>query len=199
MQQQKKYQITVQPITEPITLSEAREHLRNEGLTADDDYINTLIVTARKWVEQYTSRALINQTWVQSWDVVPSKAVFELAVNPLVSITSFQYYDENGNSQNYTTYQTDTQSEQAILCPDYNTTFPSIQLGRLNAINLTFVCGYGTAADVPGDIKHAIKIMLAYFYDENRSGVVYGVKSNDSSTFPKIVEYLLTNYRLTGL
>ena len=194
--QQKKYQITVQPLIEPITLSEAREHLRNEGLTADDDYINTLITTARKWVENYTSRALINQTWVQSWDEVPGNAVFEIARNPLVSITSFQYYDENGDSQSYTTYQTDTQSDVAILCPNYNTTFPSVQLGRLNVINLTFVCGYGlTADDVPMDIKHAIKILLAYFYDDNRSGVYM----DKTIPVPKIVEYLLTNYRLTGL
>jgi len=197
--QPKKYQITSQPATEPITLSEAREHLRNEGLTADDDYINTLIVTARKWVENYTSRALITQTWVQSWDEVPSGAIFELAVNPLISITSFNYYDENATEQAYTTYQTDTQSEIATLCPNYNTTFPSIQLGRLNSINLTFVCGYGAAADVPADIKHAMKILLGYFYDENRSGVSNGQGISTSVKFPKIVEYLLTNYRLTGI
>jgi len=133
---------------------------------------------------------------VQSWDYVPGKAVFEIARNPLVSITSFQYYDENGDSQSYTTYQTDTQSDVAILCPNYNTTFPSVQLGRLNVINLTFVCGYGlTADDVPMDIKHAIKILLAYFYDDNRSGVYM----DKTIPVPKIVEYLLTNYRLTGL
>lgn len=195
MQQQKKYQITVQPTTEPITLSEAREHLRNEGITADDDYINTLIVTARKWVEQYTSRALITQTWVQSWDYVPSKGIFELAVNPLISITSFKYFDENNVEQDYSTYQTDTQSEEAVLIPNYNTTFPQIRTGLLNAINVTFVCGYGAASDVPADIKHAIKILLAYFYDGNRTGVYM----ENAVGFPKIVEYLLTNYRLTGL
>lgn len=196
---QKKYQITSQPASEPITLSEAREHLRNEGITADDDYITALIVVARKWVENYTNRALITQTWVQSWDYIPSPTVFEVAVNPLISITSFKYYDENATEQDYTTYQTDTQSDVAKLCPNYNTTFPSIQLGRLNSINLTFVCGYGGASDVPDDIKHAIKILIGYFYDENRSGTVSGQGSNTSIKFPTIVYDLLTNYRLTGV
>ena len=37
------WQITVQPSTEPITLTEAREHLRNEDLSGvDDDYVNSL-------------------------------------------------------------------------------------------------------------------------------------------------------------
>lgn len=196
---QKKYQITVQPATEPITLSEAREHLRNEGLTADDNYITALITVSRKWVENYLNRALITQTWVQSWDYIPSPTVFNIAINPVISITSFNYYDENATEQSYTTYQLDTQSDVAKICPNYNTTFPSIQLGRLNAINLTFVCGYGAAADVPSDIKHAIKILLAYFYDENRGGVVSGQGLNQSVKFPTIVYDLLINYRLTGL
>ena len=192
----KKYQITIQPTVEPITKDEARAHLRNEGLTADDDYLDTLITTSRKWVENYLSRALITQTWVQSWDEVPENAVFKLAVNPLINVITFNYYDENGIEQTYTTFQTDRQSDITILCPNYNTTFPSVQLGKLNCINITFTCGYGSlASDVPSDIKHAIKILLAYFYDENRGGV----SMNGVIQPPKIVEYLLTNYRLTGL
>lgn len=193
--EQKKYKITSEPATEPVTLAEAREHLRNEGLTADDDYITALITVARKWVENYCSRALITQTWKQSWDLVPDDACFELAINPLVSISSFNYYDENGSQQSYTTYQTDTQSEVTKLVPNVDTTFPSIELGRLNAIDVTFVAGYGAASDVPDDIKHAIKILIAYFYDENRSGTGMG----KTVQAPRIVYDLLTNYRLTGL
>lgn len=194
-QQPRKYQITSQPATEPVTLSEAREHLRNEGLTADDDYITALITVARKWVENYTSRALITQTWKQSWDYVPENACFELAINPLVSISAFTYYDENGSQQNYTTYQTDTQSDVVKLVPNVSTTFPSIELGRVNAIEVTFVAGYGAASAVPDDIKHAIKILIAYFYDDNRSGVAM----DKTIEPPRIVYDLLTNYRLTGL
>jgi len=192
----KKYQITSQPATEPVSLSEAREHLRNEDLSFDDDYITSLITVARKWVENYTSRALITQTWKQSWDYVPSAAIFELAINKVQSISAFTYLDGNGDTQNYSTYQTDLQSEQAILCPNYGTSFPSIQDGTLNAINITFIAGYGdNASDVPDDIKHAIKILIGYYYDANRSGVAM-----DKAIDPPVAVYnLLTNYRLTGL
>ena len=195
-QEQKKYQITSQPAIEPITLSEAREHLRNEGLTADDDYLTTLITVSRKWVENYTSRALITQTWKQSWDFVPMCGTFELAMNPVQSISAFTYVDENGDTQNYSTYQTDLQSDVARLVPNVSTTFPSTELGLVNAINITFICGYGDdAEDVPMDIRHAIKILIGYFYDDNRSGVYM----DKTIPVPKIVEYLLTNYRLTGI
>lgn len=197
---QKKYQIVTQPALEPISLTEAREHLRNEGLTADDDYLSTLITTARQYIENYLNRALIEQTWLQSWDCIPEYGIFEVALNPLISITSFKYYDENGTLQDYSTYQTDTQSDKAILKPNVNTNFPSIQTGRVNPIQLTFKCGYGDeATDVPMAIKHAIKIMIAYLYDENRSGVNQGQGIGSAIAMPKVVEYLLVNYRLTGI
>jgi uncharacterized phiE125 gp8 family phage protein len=197
---QKKYQIVTQPAIEPISLTEAREHLRNEGLTADDSYLGTLITASRQYIENYLNRALIEQTWLQTWDSVPTDGVFEVALNPLISISSFKYYDENGVLQNYSTYQTDTQSDTARLIPNVNTSFPSIQAGRTNVIQLTFKCGYGTtSASVPSVIKHAIKIMIAYLYDDNRSGVNLGQGIGSAIVMPKVVEYLLVNYRLTGL
>jgi uncharacterized phiE125 gp8 family phage protein len=197
---QKKYQITVQPTLEPISLTEAREHLRNEGLTVDNDYLEALIVAARQYIEKYLNRALIEQTCLQSWDRVPSNAVFELAQNPLISITSFKYYDENGVLQNYSNYQLDTQSDIVKLVPNVDTVFPSTQNGRLNKIQITYKCGYGDAAeDVPQLIKQAIKIMIAYLYDENRGGVVSGQGISMEIKHPKVIEYLLVDYRLTGV
>lgn len=53
-----------QPEIEPITLAETKRYLRMfDDVTAEDDDISVLITAAREWVEDYTGRALVDQTW----------------------------------------------------------------------------------------------------------------------------------------
>lgn len=55
---------TVDPTIEPVTLAEMKVHLRTfAGDTGEDDYITGLIKGAREWVEDYSGRALFDQTW----------------------------------------------------------------------------------------------------------------------------------------
>ena len=52
------------PDIEPITLAEAKRHLGEfDDVTTRDDDVSGLIQAAREWVEDYTARALIDQTW----------------------------------------------------------------------------------------------------------------------------------------
>lgn len=52
------------PDIEPVTLAEMKRHLRCfDDVTDEDDDISALITGAREWVEDYTGRALIDQTW----------------------------------------------------------------------------------------------------------------------------------------
>lgn len=52
------------PDIEPVTLAEMKLHLRAYGSdTSEDALISSLITSAREWVEQYTGRALIDQSW----------------------------------------------------------------------------------------------------------------------------------------
>ena len=52
------------PAQEVITLEEMRRHLRLfEDINDEDPDIEDLIVGAREWVEHYTGRGLIDQTW----------------------------------------------------------------------------------------------------------------------------------------
>jgi hypothetical protein len=52
------------PEIEPVTLAEMKRHLRGfVGVTEEDDDITALITAAREWVEDYTGRVLVDQTW----------------------------------------------------------------------------------------------------------------------------------------
>ena len=52
---------------EPVTLAEAKLHLRIDS-DADDDLITALITTARKWCEDYTDRTFVESQYTMMLD-----------------------------------------------------------------------------------------------------------------------------------
>lgn len=66
-------QLVAGPLTEPVTLSEAKLHLRVDNSFTDDDMlISGLIIAARQHCENITRRALISQQWKMTGDRFPS-------------------------------------------------------------------------------------------------------------------------------
>ena len=53
--------------TEPVTLTEAKLHLRIDN-TDDEDLISALITTARRWAEDYCDRTFVVSQYVMSLD-----------------------------------------------------------------------------------------------------------------------------------
>ena len=190
------YQITVQPATEPITLEEAKEHLRVD-FSEEDDYINTLIKTARKYCESYTNKYFITQTWRQNLDFFPR--AIQLKVNPVISLTSLKYYDTTESQQTITddsdNFQKDFLDDVGSIHEGLVNAFPSVG-NTINPIEIITVCGYGDASDVPNNIKHAMKILISHLY-ENREGVnvVVGGLAMQIN-LPNSVKHLLSPYRI---
>lgn len=82
-----RLKLTVQPTVEPVSLEEAKLHLRVDS--ADDNVlISSLIKTARELAEQETHRVFITQTWRMYLDQAPS--VIEIPKPPLQSIVSIK-------------------------------------------------------------------------------------------------------------
>lgn len=52
-----------QPSIEPITLTQLKSELRTMTGTTEDAKLTRLITAGRQWFEEYTNRALIDQTW----------------------------------------------------------------------------------------------------------------------------------------
>ena len=190
------WQITAQPATEPITLVEAKSHLR-VTFADEDTYINTLITSARKYCEAYCNRVFITQTWRQNENAwaYPIK----LMVNPVISLTSLKYIDTNEAQQTITddtnNFQKDFNSDVAKIYSGLVEAFPAIGIS-INPIEIITVCGYGAASDVPDDIKHAIKLMVSHLY-ENRDMVNVPLNNLSSDIpMPSAVPSLLNRYRI---
>ncbi len=104
-----------EPEIEPVSLAEARRHLKSfDGVTVDDADITALITGGRQWVEHETGRALIDQEWkltltdefatadtVQSpsciCGVAPVNSEILLRRSPMIEIVSFATVDAAGD------------------------------------------------------------------------------------------------------
>jgi len=164
---------TVNPYTEPVTLDEVKDHLRIEH-TDHDSQLLGLITASRDWVESYTNRALVQQTWKYYLQDCPSGDEFELPFPPLQSVTSIKYTDSDDTETEWsdTEYEVDTDSEPGRVILAYGYTWPSTTLHPKNPIKVEYIAGYdseGSPADyrvnIPEAIKNAIKLDIEIRYD----------------------------------
>lgn len=134
--------VIVSPRAEPVTVTEAKEHSRID-ISADDGYVGGLLASARRYVEQYTRRALVTQQRELLLDCFPR--CIELPVSPLQRVASIQYVDTQGATQTLSSvsYRVDTSSDVPRIVPAYGYNWPSTQ-PVINAVTVTYWAGYAT-------------------------------------------------------
>ncbi len=162
--------VTSEPAAEPVTASNVKDHLQLTNNTTWDTEFDSKIAAARQWVEAVAGRSLITQTRRQSYDYIPDGEIF-LRYSPVSSVTTFAYTDTAGDSQTLASsrYSVDTDSMPGRITVAYNQTWPSVA-DVANAVQITYVAGYGSAgSDVPDIYKRAI-IMLVGEWFEHRCG-----------------------------
>jgi len=185
--------ISEQPDSEPMTLAQAKAHLRVDA--ADDDaYITAMIVAARQWVEQMANLCLIEQTVVERFDSFPTYGYFDLSKSPVMAVTSIQYTDSNGDLQTWAAgnYEVDTVTKPARVMVKFGISYPTTRLA-LAPVTVTYTAGFGDEADdIPIPIIQAMKLFIGELY-ENRQSLT------NEQVGPKrgAMEKLLDNYRVT--
>lgn len=165
------------PTTLPVTLAEAKAHLRVD-FDDDDTAITAMIRAAIAHAEQFTGRALIEQTWDLLLDAFPTGSI-DLPRAPLIEVTGVYYLDSAGVEQTLSSssYVVDSASEPARVGLVYGGTWPAA-LDQAAAVRVRFVAGYiddasPVSANVPYDIKAAILLIVGSLY-ANREDVVSG-------------------------
>jgi uncharacterized phiE125 gp8 family phage protein len=170
-----------QPAVEPVSLAEAKQHLRVD--TADDDtYIGTLIKAAREWVEEYLDRSLVYTQWQVKADLFPVE--FEVPRPPMATdgtftavVLSYEATDGTTKTVAGSDYRVDRDATPAVVRNVYNGTWPSDAVYDSNAITLTFWAGYGAdATNVPQVVKHACLMLVAHWYERRMAADAMGAR-----------------------
>lgn len=181
------------PATEPVTLAEAKAHLRVDD-SGSDTLIGVLIQAAREMAEQETGRALLPQTWEKTLDNFPT--AIELTNAPIISITTVKYYDLAGVEQTLASpsYKLDAAGDfsKAWLVPAYGYAWPST-LEDINVVKVRYVAGYADAASVPASIKQWMLLQVGHWF-ENREAAA----ENKLEPLP-FADGLLDRYRIYAL
>ena len=187
------------PALEPLSLAEAKAHLRVDG-TDEDALIGALISTSRLHIEAALSRGLITQSWSLFRDSWPRQGVVELQLAPLQSVDAVRLYAIDGTASAVaaSSYLIDALS----VPPRLVRTAPGAWMrpGRaVNGIEIAFTVGYGaTPETVPRQIRHALLLLVAHWY-QNREPVKVAGGGFKPMRIPDTISELLLPYRAVRL
>ncbi len=170
------------PTTEPLTVEEAKAQCRVD-VDTEWELFESLIVSAREYVESFTHRAMIYQEWdlkldafpCEIWVPLPPLRVVAASVgvnaSPVIS-----YTDSTGTTTTLATtlYTVDAPAgplaRMARIVPAYGLTWPTTR-DVPNAVNVRFTAGYGALAnDVPARIKAAMKALVEHWWRNRDAG-----------------------------
>jgi len=187
----------------PVSVADAKEHLRIVDMTTDDDYIGVLIDTATAWCEDYCDRTFADKTYTVAFDdfvdlrIGLPRPPVRLNATAASATVTISYVDQGGTTQTLTWAQSGTQQFRldrdhvpSLVYPKYLENWPSVRLDD-NSVQVTYLAGYGGAANVPTPAKHAIKMLVGFWY-ANRESVLVGSISKELEF---AVSALLANLR----
>lgn len=191
-------ELVTEPTAEPIDLDVVRDlHLRGLNGASEDEYIAPLITVSRQEAEYYTRRAIPPQTWALVLDKFPRRqgsgppgwnrsAVIRVPRPPVIAIRSITYYDTDGVLQTLdsSTYQTDLPkgpyAGYGRIRPVPGQWWPETQRHRLDAVRVTFDCGYVNATvsppvpNPPANLLHGMLLLIGELYKVRSESVPTG-------------------------
>jgi uncharacterized phiE125 gp8 family phage protein len=153
--------LTTPPTAEPVSLAEAKAHLRVTHAD-DDSYISTLIISARRRIEARTGLRLMTQGWSQFMDSWPQDGLVELRLTPVASVVDVITY---GDTDTPATIDPAHYFLDATCNPP-RVVFrrgrsPAAPGRRAKGIEVRVIAGFASAALVPQELKQAILLIVA--------------------------------------
>ena len=183
---------TVAPTVWPVTLAEAKAHMRVD-IGDEDTLIEALIVAATKHCENLTGRQFMLATWRLSLDRFPC-GVFNDQSSPaiegndiilprpnLLAVSSIKYDDADGTEQTMDAadYRVGTDERPGRISLAYDAEWPTTR-SQSNAVRVLYTAGYSASATaataqaaVPQNVKQAILLLVAQWF-ENRETQAIG-------------------------
>ncbi|MEK9627837.1 MAG: head-tail connector protein [Nitrospinota bacterium] len=207
--------IKTQPSIEPVSLVEAKNHLRIDDGN-NDDLISSMITAVRQRAEEWTGRSFITQTWTLWLDHLPfrcegrsgnlNERIIVIPRPPIQSVVFIKTYDTGNIASVFDAenYFVDTAPSPGRIALNENSSWPT-SLRKFSSVEIEFVSGYGSlVSDVPEGIKqgmlHWIKLIFSnksklFESDESTPGLL----EMNRIPLPPLVKMLWEPYRLVQL
>lgn len=152
--------VVTPPAVEPVSLSEAKAHLRVDG-SDEDAVITRLIGVAREECEHILGRSVAPQTLMVLLDKFPCGAIV-LPRGPVVAIDLVEYVDTAGATQTIAgaNYTVDDAQIDGWLLPAYDYEWPATR-EQANAVRVTYQTGW---ASCPKVIQQWILLRVGTLY-----------------------------------
>ena len=183
------------PTVEPVTLDEAKAHLRVTD-SAQDSYIQALIRAAREWCEEFQGRAYLQQELVLHLERWPSGRSIRLPRPPLAEVVSVEYTraDRTIATLDPAIYLVQAELEPGGLVLVPEASWPSDALMPGLPIRVTYRAGAEQPDQVSQRARQAMLLLIGHWY-ESREAVVIGATSRalefsvEALLYPDLVWY----------
>jgi uncharacterized phiE125 gp8 family phage protein len=158
------------PAVEPVTLSEAKAHMRVTH-TDEDTLITSLIVAARNYVEGLANRPLVNRTYTLKLDRFPFGYEIILPAGKASAVSSISYGDRSGTTEVLSagsyTLEGQRLPSSIVINPNIISGWPSTRFyPGIPSVTIGYTAGYGAAASaIPQALRQAVLMSVAYWYD----------------------------------
>lgn len=198
--------IVVPPAGYPVTLEEAKAQLRVSD-TSQDSIIQALIPAATKFCQSLVQRVFVLQTleWVLTcWREDMTVPIAPVLIDGIASVKYVDWQSEAQQTLDPAHYVVRTRGDTVRLLPKFGECWPLVFARSSEPIVIRFDAGYEDPADIPGNVKPAIMLMLRHLYTmgENsltltRDSVIglgdksFGVPQNMETLIPNAVRDLL--------
>jgi hypothetical protein len=196
---QPQYSLITPPTAEPLTLDEAKAHLRIYS-TDEDHTVARCLKAARQRTESLTGRQLMPATWMLTMDAWPNSGTsptadlsepdsiaswvgrrdgIRLRRSPVTAVTSVQYLSSSTGALttlNSSAYELVPRVEPGLLIPAYGSTWPSAR-AQPGAVRITFTAGYTSVSLIPEELRHYILLVLTDLYEHREPTLVGTIQS----------------------
>lgn len=187
------YALIGPPQAEPLSLAEAKAHLRLDG-SDEDALLSSLIRAAREHLERATGLCLIHQTWRLYLDKWPDGDVIQIGKGPVQTIETILVFDADGNPSDITA--TDMLLDGTARPVRLWLRDPPSPGRAINGIEIDFIAGYGEAgSDVPDTLKRAMLTHVAQMF-AFRGAIL---PENQPAATPAGYDRLVSPFRRMGL
>lgn len=175
---------------EPVQLGDLKDHLRLSG-SADDVSVAALGVAARQALEARAGIAFLTQSWSLSTDLRRSLEIV-IPVHPVISVETVRLFLEDDTQIDLPPddYRVSTGAFGRVQLK----TCPPVKVRPLNGIEIRFTAGYPSPGAIPAELRHAIRLLTAHFF-ENREA------ASEARVFsiPQAIDSLIAPYRRLSL